>query len=575
MRKTSGALRTALWLGVALAGAAGCLVVSPLDPLPEASTLTSAGKSTGAETFGGSSGGNTPAGGAAPSAAGEAANAGQSNSDGECESTADCPQPTANKPYFCRPADHKCIALTSDACPFYYGAATDPNAIYFGAFATLNAATPEENSVLWSHRLALDELSGDDVRGLPPGPNGMRRPLVMIACNNANGLEEQALAHLVNDVQVPAVIANLKPGELGGLFAKYAKQDVFYLSPVSVTNTVAQYDDHGLIWALLGQPSDLAPTYGELLKLAEKRLRKDRKLLDVDSIKVALVTTQAAFDSDLANAVEPILRFNGDKDPQANGANYLSFKLDPTDPQLAQALPQVADDIIAFGADIVISAASELFTMDHGLLQTIEGNWDDADKPRPFYILSPYNAGNLGPVIQLLNDKITYTDESDPELRFVGVTVAGPRDTTLQNSYATHLHASFKKAYFDTANYYDSVYYLAYAMLGAGTDTKLTGSGIAKGMQRLLSGENYAIGSASIDPVFKVLSKPGSTVHVASTLGPPDFDAMTGVRPVEGGVLCFQKVDLTVVLHTDDVLRYDRDAGALTGKFPCFSGFYP
>jgi hypothetical protein len=62
-------------------------------------------------------------------------------------------------------------------------------------------------------------------------------------------------------------------------------------------------------------------------------------------------------------------------------------------------------------------------------------------------------------------------------------------------------------------------------------------------------------------------------VHVLSTLGPPDFDPDTGVRAVDGNVLCFERIEKLVVLHKD-VLRYDRDLGKLTGTFPCFSGFF-
>ncbi len=564
-------LRAALLLSLALGGAAGCLIVAPLDPLPEAvGGMTTAGKSPGGQSAGGSSSGNGPTGGTAPSAAGEGASAGQSNPNGECHDTDDCKQPSANKPYFCRPSDHRCVALTSDTCPLYYGKATDPNAIYFGSFATLNPSAPADSSVIWAERLALDELSGSDVGGLLGGPNGSRRPLVMIVCNNDDGVWQQSVSHLVEDVQVPAMIANLQPNDLRQAFEMPGSYHPFFLSPVAVTNTVVNLVDDGLIWNLLGQPSDLAPTYTELLKLAEKRLRMDRKLLDTDQLKVALVSTNAAFDSDLTDAVEPLLRFNGDKTAQGNGDNYSFIKLDAADPQL----PQTADDIIGFGPDIVISTASTLFSKDHGLLQIIEENWPGEDQPPPFYILSPDNDADVDRIIQLLNDRIKYANETHPELRFVGVSVAGARDNTLQNIYAGHLLGSFKNAYYDTANYYDAVYYLAYAMAGAGTDSALSGPSIAKGMQRLLSGESYDIGTGGIDAVFKALSRPGTTVHIASTLGPPDFDAATGVRPVEGGVFCFKKVNLTVQ-KANDVLRYDRDQAALIGNFPCFSGFYP
>jgi hypothetical protein len=189
-------------------------------------------------------------------------------------------------------------------------------------------------------------------------------------------------------------------------------------------------------------------------------------------------------------------------------------------------------------------------------------------------VLSPYNAGDLNRIILLMNDAIEFRGEVDPQQRFVGVSVAGSRDVTLQNKYALRLRSMFANANLDMANYYDATYFLAYAMYAAGTETELSGSTIAVGMHRLLSGTRYDVGPGAIDATFKALSKAGSTIHLNSTLGPPDFDAETGVRPVDGSVLCFEKVGFTVQ-RRNDVLRYDRDAGALTGSFPCFNNFFP
>jgi len=566
-------LRAALLLSAACVGAVGCLVVSPLEELPAAAGK--GGKSAGGMNAAGTASGASSLGGAAAGEAGEAVSAGMTGQGSqECLTNAECQRKNASEPYRCRPSDHTCVALKSEACPLAYGDAANPDAIYFGAFATLNPSALEDNSIIWSHLLALDELSGDKVGGLPDGANGMRRPLVMVVCDNTDEYVEPALSHLIEDVQVPAVLATLKPGDLRRSYDAYhTKHDVFYLSPVSVTSTVATAPDKDLVWSLLGQPSDMAPTYAALLKLAEKRLRKDRDLQPADKLKVALVTTTDAFDTDLYEAVEPLLRFNDDQLALDNSPdNYLPIKLDSAHPELDTNAQIIAD----FGPDVILSAASELFSMDGGLLQKIEEEWGGAQatKALPFYVLSPYNAGDLNRIILLMNDAIEFTGEADPQLRFVGVSVAGSRDATLQNKYALRLRGMFKKANFDTANYYDATYFLAYAMYGAGTETELRGSTIAQGMHRLLSGTSYDVGPNNIDTTFKALSNAGSSIHLASTLGPPDFDAETGVRAVDGSVLCFEKVGLTVQLRTD-VLRYDRDAGKLTGSFPCFSNFYP
>jgi hypothetical protein len=573
MRLHRPRLRSALLVTMACGAFAGCLVVTPLDDLPEA--VGGAGPAGSAQ--GGSSQSGAAHGGAPDAGEAGAASAGAPDPGGnQCETNADCVRKNADEPARCRPSDHTCVTLRDDFCPVVWGDSADPNAIFFGAFATLNPSAPEENPIVWAHELALEELSGNNVGGLLGGPNGTRRPLVMLLCSNAEDVEP-ALSHLVDDVEVPAVIATLKPGDLRHGFETHRKRDVFYLSPVAVTQTVAIEPDDDLIWNMLGQPGDLAPTYTALLARDEAFVRAVRKLPATTDIKVALVTTLDAFDFELGNAVEPVLSFNGhDTTWNLEADNYRAFTLDPDDPQLAAQ----AQALVEFRPDIVVSTASELFAMPGGLLQQIEMAWGDPtiggtpeqQQNRPFYILSPYNAGNLGPTEKLIGDFIE-GNEVDANQRFIGVSIAGPENTSLQRAYETRLRKLFEHGYPDSANYYDAIYFLAYAMYGA-DEPQLTGSGIARGMQRLLSGQSFAIGPAAIGDVFNALAVADASVDVQSTLGPPSFDAETGVRRVDGSVFCFSAVG--AVTHVTDVLRYDRAKGTLVGKsFPCFSGFYP
>jgi ABC-type branched-subunit amino acid transport system substrate-binding protein len=559
-------LRFVLSLSVALGGAAGCLVVYPLEDLPAAS-----GKSAGGEAAGGTSPtGGVPAGGAPGGEAGDGTIAGSSGNSGEqCQTNAECVRQNEDVPYRCRPSDHTCVTLLSDTCVLAYGDFKDPNAVYFGAFASFNPTAPADSNIVWAHLLALDELG--KAGGLPGEAAGTHRPLVMIVCDNADDFVKPGLSHLAEHVQVPAIIATLKPDDLQRGFSTYrTHHDIFYLSPVSVTNTVATAPDDNLVWSMLGQPSDMAPTYVELLKLQEKRLRKDPKWGAEDKLKVVLVTTKTGFDAELADAVTPLLRFNGTS-VEGNSTNYFPVTLDPNDSDLEATAQNIAN----FGPDVVISAASELLSMENGLLETVENIWKlhQSDKSPPFYILSPYNAGDLGRITELMNGYIEFAVEADPQLRFVGVSIADPRDNTLQQAYAGRLRKLFSEAYVDTVNYYDATYFLAYAMYAAGP-AELSGASIAQGMRRLLSGEKYNIGPGTIKATFSALANADASVHLASTLGPPGFDPETGVRPVEGGVLCFEKVGAKVQRRTD-VLRYDVGEAALLGTFPCFSGFYP
>lgn len=564
MRGAPRSLRVALGIGVAVFAAVGCLVVAPLDPLPEAAS----------EAKGGSGNGGDDSGSHVTAASGSAGEAGS----GECTTNADCVLGSAEAPYRCRPSDHTCVALETTACPLAYGDATNPNAIFFGTFAPLIAANPADNSVVWAERLALDELSGKSRVGLPGGPRGALRPLVMLVCNNYLDGGAAGLLHLEEEVQVPAIVAMLKPDDLLAGFDRYrSSHETFYLSPVPVNHSVVAADDQDLLWGLLGQTSDLAPIYPALLAQAGKRVRKTRNLSDADPIKVALVTTGAGLDAELTNAVAPLLRFNGDLTAEGNqrDGNFTSLEL------AADRLEDQTSQLINFGPDVILSTASELFSKSHGFLENVEENWDvmhtSAAKPHPFYVLSSDNGGNLGVIPQVIADRIE-AGELDAPQRFVGVTIAGARDTTLQSQYAVRL--SKYPADRDTANFYDAVYFLAYAMYAAGTDAELTGPRIAQGMRRLLSGDDYNVGAypvSEIDEIFKALSGTDSSIHLVSTLGsPPDFDPESGVRPIEGGVFCFSQ-NGGQVGRVNSQLRFDREMSMLSGTFhpPCFDGFYP
>lgn len=560
----------ALLVSAAFSGG-GCLLVTPLEDLPAASGGT---RNDGA-TSGTDSGGSRTAGGVGGEAGeGPVAGGGGSAPSGSCTTNAECIAMSADEPARCRPSDHRCVSLRHDTCPIVVGDAADPNAVYFGAFASLDGVTPEDNSIVWAHQLALAELNGDDVGGLPDGPSGKRRPLVMIACNNLDELVAPSLAHLIETVEVPAILATLKPGDLRRAYETYAERDIFYLSPVPVTRSLATGSDDGRIWNLLGQPSDFAPTYAALLTRAELWLRERRSLGEAP-IRVALVATTDAFDSELRDAVTLALSFNGGQTASQNQADgqFLAITLDPESPDFGQH----AEELAKFAPEVVISTAGDLFLQNGGLQDQLEGEWGvlAGSQPRPFYILSPYDAGN----VNTLRERISAVIAEDPNggednQRYVGVTIAPAPDTTLQRAYEVRLRSTFKDAILDTANYYDATYYLAYAMYGTDELEGLTGAGIALGMQRLFGGkQSFDIGPSAIADIFSALKKPGTLVDLNGTLGPPAMDVARGVRPVDGGVFCFTRTGDSARL-VPNVARYDREQAKLVGNFtPCNPNF--
>jgi len=556
-----------------IGAAVSCMVVAPLEDPPEPEPRQTGG--TGAESQGGQSGAGDSGNVGGSSGTGKGGSAGSAGADPTgCTSNAECMELGGGEPYRCRPSDRECIALKTSECPLAYGDASDPNAIFFGAFAPLSADRPDLNAFFCSHRLALDELSGDNVGGLPGGPNGSRRPLVMIACNNDSSVVEESVRHLAEDVEVPALLATLLPGDLRRAFETHRDREMFFLSPVAATRILVDQDDDDLIWTMLGQPSDLAPAYNELLALVEDYVKNTRTEAATRHLKVALVSSTDAFNDELKNYVEPALRFNGNLDAMTNGTNenYLSLTIEPD-----ADLQDVALEVARFEPDIVISVAGEQFSRKAGIAEHIELEWalEAPGRERPHFILSPFNAWNLCSLKDSLEAMAWGDLGLDPLAyrRYVGVSVAAAEDRTLQNSYASRLLPRFSDALTDTGNYYDATYFLAYAMVGAGNAEPLTGPDIALGMRRLLEGQTFDVGPTDISDVFGALETAGDTIELRGTLGPPDFDPESGVKYAVGGVFCFEATGRMATLHVD-VLRYDRTLGNFNGEFPCFPDFF-
>ncbi|HEX9296418.1 MAG TPA: hypothetical protein VF881_11295 [Polyangiaceae bacterium] len=544
--------------GIAAFAMTACLLVTPLNEQGSNSSAGAAGSGGAAAGTGGtlSTGGTTDAG------------------PGSCNENSDCKAINAFSASFCRPADHRCIKLATLECPVVHGSEDDwsnKNAIIFGAYAPLSKSDPTQSStVVFNYEFARNELSGPNVGGLRDR-NDQRHPLVTVVCNNDPDIIatkpeylQTSLKHLVNDLNVPAIVGYLLPGELRVAFETYGKQNnVFFLSPIGASLELANLPDDGLLWHMLGQPGDLAPAYGALLKRLEPFVTG---VFAVTTIKVAVVTSDDPFSQDLAAATLSKLVFNG-KSLLDNGDNYRPWNVNADNPA------QVGAEIAQFRPNIVISLAGLPFSQAGGVLAQIEKSW--APGKRPYYILSPLNAGDLGTVKVKIHD-LSLVD-SNTYQRFLGINVAPPTDRTLYYDYLTRFKQHYSGVVEETENFYDAIYYLAYAMQAAGPDQPLSGLRIRDGMRRLLGGgQPYSVGPFDIGKVFGALND-GQPIELIGTLGPPNFDTISGARIDTGAVFCFKPIrdPSGQVIGGDvawNVLRYDLTTSSLTGDFTCYAG---
>jgi hypothetical protein len=558
-------------LALALAGAVtGCALFWPLERVEGDGSETPAqgGKAEGGSTASGGSGADPGGAGAGGSsgASGEAGGAG-TNTGGtggafECTTNADCPDDVVG-PQRCRPSDRRCVPLQSVECMVTEGDASDPGAIFLGAFANYVPGNPAGGPTVLPLRLAIREINR--AGGLPDPDGG--HPLVLTICNNSSrDIIDRAMLHLTRDLEVPAVLAMLKSDDLLGVFEDYRSEEVLYLSPVGITSDLVDFDDDDLIWSVLGRPSDYANTYARLFELLEDFV------LDVRAapLRVALVVDRRdASNAELGDALEPILSFE-------RGDAFDVFE--------ARVEVPVADfvtQIWTFRPDIVVSAVGTAFTETGGILHELDQMADLGNEP--FYVLSPYNAGSLSSVEGWLNSALSF--DALANQRFLGVSVAPPADRELQIEYEAALAVEFgAQSEYDTGNYYDALYVLAYAAYAAGLDEPLTGPRVATGMRRLMGRLNagstpFNVGPAHIDYVFARLNTPESTVRLTGTLGPLDFEE-GGYRLVNGSVFCYAVTTNNTAALRKNVLVYDEMDEILKlfppyDTFPCGYALYP
>lgn len=491
--------------------------------------------------------------------------AGGSGGAGECTTNADCPDDVVG-PQRCRPSDRTCVPLQSVECMLTEGDASDPRAIFLGAFANYVPSDPANGPTVLPLRLALDEINR---AGGLPGPNG--GPLVLTICNNSTrDVIDRAMRHLTLDVEVPAVLATLRPDDLLRVFDDYRSEDVLYLSPVGITSEIADFDDGDLIWSLLGRPRDYANTYARLFELLEDFVLESRPSLSPSPVRVALVVDERdASNAELGSALEPILS-------AGRGDAYLKFEAKVEEP-----VEDFVADIWGFGPEIVVSAVGSAFTDTGGILHELDQLADLGNEP--FYLLSPYNAGSLSSIEAWLNTLFLIDEVANR--RFLGVSVAPPADGTLQSEYEAALAEAFgPQSEYDTGNYYDALYVLAYAAYGAGLDEPLTGPRMAAGMRRIMGRLNedstpFNVGPDHIDSVFARLGMEDATVRLSGTLGPLDFEE-GGYRLVNGSVFCYAVSTNNTAVLRRNVLVYDEMDEILKlfppyDTFPCGYALYP
>jgi hypothetical protein len=510
-------------------------------------------------------------GGSGGGSGGETSDSGTagSGSPPECTSNGTCIDKNFGQPFICQSG--ACLALTTPDCPLVIGAdnlrASDP--IIFGAYSLAPDAV-SKSLVTRNIDLAVSEFT-TTVTGLRGGSGGSRRTLAFVVCNSqfpnvAPGTIDPfvpSLQHLVDELQVPGIIAALSVKDLEAVYQqKLAPSGTFVINPYEQTSELAQLTSDGRLWSMLGATADLAPTYGPLLERTESYLRRDESFLNLPApggkLRVAIVTTNVVGEQDVRDGVLAL--------PELADFTVKPFQVDSAELTANPDVSGVSDGLLGFMPNIIIALAGSEFI--EGVFPALEAGstWSDrtGGQQRPMYLLG----SEMAPETWAL-----YAGkQADPGGwktffdRAVGVTYASAIDPRLLHAYQYRLIAaspdiSDPSLLLGSENVYDATYLMIDAAAAAGAVSPLAGSDLARGMLRLVDGAPYDIGPASISDVLSALDS-GTALGLTLTEGPAAWNVAQGTRAGSGSVYCFN--DGTSPMEnpeprgpTLDALRYD------------------
>jgi hypothetical protein len=343
------------------------------------------------------------------------------------------------------------------------------------------------------------------------------------------------------------------------------------MNPYGADSNLTGLNTDGLLWHMLGQPSDLATAYAALFPRVEAYVRSLHGLDAGTPMKVATITSNSILPLDLNAHVNPHLVWNGGPATAMN-SNYLNVELAAStlDGVATDTIPltNATGDLANFQPDVVLSYGSEEAVYLIEALEIKLGN----SPTRPFYVMGPYNADSSTLLTWIGNSNTKRT-------RFVGVNYANTENNTVLTDYHAYFAANNPGVSVEGDNYYDAAYFTIYSLVAAPRVSPLMGQNVGQGMPYLVyvNGKQYPIGPTPlIGDVLTALNSLGTTgIALVDTIGPPSFNNATGARMTPGDVYCINRNadggPNTTPSFEYDVLRLS-DAG-LEGTFPCYAGF--
>jgi len=487
-----------------------------------------------------------------------------------CATNADCAAAIVGEPSICR-KDHTCVKLFSEDCKTLLadGAEVlDDNTVWFGTmFPTVGAyaslGIPLRNGVEIARR------DFKKINGLPPlGSDKPRRPYAFVACNDGEN-PERAAKHLVNDLQVPAIIGPA----FSGVTIKVATTitipaGVLTISASATSPFITSLDDHGLVWRTC--PPDTVQAVamaGALSTKIEPDLRAGTTpvLKPTDALRLVVVHKGDAYGSGLADALFQKLVFNGksaalnDKDGNFKRIDYG----DPSDPDNKDPKAKYAvavESVLAFKPHVTIVVGTTEGVTD--IFGPVEQKWPAALAYRSRFLLTD------GAQVPELHSIVGAN--ADLRKRVLGTVpgTVGKLYEEFASRYGAEVFTAGTKPDQYAAAAYDAGYLLAYATAAIGTK-EITGANLAEGLKKMVPpGVGIDVSPATINDALSALTKGNIDYNGAS--GPLDFNVATGEAESDIQIWCID-IDTSgkAVGFKNSTAFYNASTKKLEGTVTC------
>ncbi|AKV00991.1 Branched-chain amino acid ABC transporter, amino acid-binding protein [Labilithrix luteola] len=426
---------------------------------------------------------------------------------------------------------NKCVSLQSEDCARIVGDYKNDNAIVVGSlFPTAgddqSTGLPMQNAI----EVAIEDFrkAGNVV---PVPGSSVRRPLVMVGCNDNSddATAVRAARHLVDDVQVPAIIGAC----FSGITMKVATEvtipgGTLLISPSATSVALTNLADNGLVWRTA--PSDVIQADAHAAFFLQ--IEADwRKTIGANPINVAIAHKGDAYGSGLAQSLAAKLVMNSY--PAIDNVNSTHLKVldygDPDDTTKPPTYAEAISQIITLKPHVIyLFGTTETIT---GMLTGIEAQWPSSAGYKPIYLAAD------GTLVSELAAAVGTKDEL--RRRIFG-TIPGTNSAnfkTFRILYNSFVKDGSSPDMGGTANSYDALYNVVFAAVAIG-DKPLTGANLKDGFAKIVPpGPTLNVGSNQINTAFQMLLA-GQSFDFVGASGPLDYDLATGEAPSDMLIWC-------------------------------------